>query len=219
MQSDLYTLSLVLLILINLLTSGASRLRYCINCVAVQGILVGALPLLQNSPTGMPEYGEWSLAAAVILIKGILLPLLLLHVLRRVEINREVEPFISYNLSLAISAILLAAAVLLARHLPPITGVNPLALPTAIFTLFTGLLMLISRRKALTQVIGFLMLENGVFLFGGALHAPYDLIVELGVLLDIFVLIFIMSIAVFHIRSEFNHSDTDQLNTLADRDN
>jgi len=215
-MSDLYTFSLVLLILVNLLVSGASRLRYCINCVAFQGILVGIVPLLQSTHH---DLSALLLAVAVSLIKGVLLPVLLVNVLRRAEINREVEPFISFSVSLLISAALLATAIVVCRHLPAIPGANPLALPTAIFTLFTGLLLIISRRKALTQVIGFLMFENGIFLFGGALMAPHDLIVEFGVLLDVFVLVFVMGIAVFHISSEFNHIDTDQLNTLSDRDN
>lgn len=215
---DLYTFCLVLLILINLLVSGSSRIRYCINCVALQGLLIGAIPLLAHHA----DASTWAMALAAVIIKSIILPLLLLRVLRRAEINREVEPFISFTFSLLISAGLLAAAVAISNRMPlnVSEGVNPLALPTAIFTIFTGLLLIISRRKALTQVIGFLMFENGVFLFGGALLVSHNLLVELGVLLDVFVLVFIMGIAVFRISSEFNHIDTDQLNTLSDqRDN
>lgn len=215
-MSDLYTFGMIMLILVNLLVSGTSRLRYCINCVAIQGALVGAIPLLGAHHAGLDA---WALALVAILIKSVLLPILLINVLRRAEINREIEPFFSYSVSLLISAALLAVSVVVSQHLPGLSGSNPLALPTAIFTIFTGLFLLISRRKALTQVIGFLMFENGVFLFGGALQVPQDLIVELGVLLDIFVLVFIMGIAVFHISSEFSHINTDQLNTLSDRDN
>lgn len=216
-MSDLYTFSLVLIILMNLLVSGSSRMRYCINSVALQGLLIGAIPLMAHHA----DASTWAMSLATIIIKGIILPMLLLRVLRRAEINREVEPFISFSSSLLISAGLLAVSVMVSSRMPPLphAHANPLALPTAIFSIFTGLLLIISRRKALTQVIGFLMFENGVFLFGGALLVAHDLVIELGVLLDICVLVFIMGIAVFKISCAFEHIDTDQLNALSDYDN
>jgi hydrogenase-4 component E len=88
--------------------------------------------------------------------------------------------------------------------------------PLALSTILIGLFVVISRIKALSQVLGFLILENGIYAFGAALLLEQPLVVELGVLLDVFVAVFVMGIAIFHISREFDHIDTDALDQLAD---
>ena len=90
------------------------------------------------------------------------------------------------------------------------------AVPVAFTAVFTGLFMVIARKKALTQVIGFLVFENGITLFGAAVMREHPVIVELGILLDVLVLVFIMGIAVNQINREFSHIDSDRLNSLDD---
>jgi hydrogenase-4 component E len=80
----------------------------------------------------------------------------------------------------------------------------------------TGLFIVIARKKALTQVIGFLVFENGITLFAAAAMREHPWIVELGILLDVLVLVFIMGITVFQISREFEHIDADRLNLLTD---
>jgi hydrogenase-4 component E len=77
-----------------------------------------------------------------------------------------------------------------------------------------GLLVLVSRLKAITQVVGYLVLENGIFLFGLLLLEQMPVLVELGILLDLFVAVFIMGIVVHHIRREFDHMDTHLLDAV-----
>jgi hydrogenase-4 component E len=80
----------------------------------------------------------------------------------------------------------------------------------------TGLLLICARKKAITQVLGFLVLENGISVFGSGLLLEYGLVVELGILLDVFALVFILGIAVFQINRTFSSTDTDKLNRLGD---
>ena len=82
--------------------------------------------------------------------------------------------------------------------------------------MLTGLFLIIARRKALTQALGFLVFENGITVFGIGMTLENSFIVELGILLDVLALVFIMGIAVFHINREFAHIDTDRLNHLGD---
>jgi hydrogenase-4 component E len=89
-------------------------------------------------------------------------------------------------------------------------------LPGALFTILSGLMIIISRRKALTQVIGYLAMENGVYAFGAALAVEEPLLVEMGILLDVLVAVFIMGITIHHISREFDHIDTDRLSELKD---
>jgi hydrogenase-4 component E len=94
------------------------------------------------------------------------------------------------------------------------TGHAPLLIPAGLATLLIGLFLIVSRRTAVTQVLGYLVIENGIYAVGVALVGGVPLLVELGVLMDIFVAVFIMSIAAYHISREFDHIDVDQLDRL-----
>ena len=86
----------------------------------------------------------------------------------------------------------------------------------ALFTIATGLAIIVSRRKAVTQVVGYLAMENGIYVFGAAFAIREPLLVEMGVLLDVFVAVFVMGIMIHHIGREFDHIDTDRLSVLKD---
>ena len=86
----------------------------------------------------------------------------------------------------------------------------------AFSSILIGLFLIIARRKALTQVLGFLTFENGIALFGTGMMIEHGAIIELGILLDVFVFVFVVGIAVFQINREFQHMDADRLNTLRD---
>ena len=86
----------------------------------------------------------------------------------------------------------------------------------ALFSIFAGLFLIISRKRAVSQVLGFLVLENGIYTFGVGVAARTPLLVEAGVLLDVFVAVFVMGITIFHISREFDHIEIDRLSTLKD---
>lgn len=206
---------LVLLVLTGFQLLGSSRLGACIRAVAIQGILLGIL--------AMAVQGEQSSVAGVLLpaataaVKGFLLPWLLFRAMREANTVREVEPFISYNLSIISGAVALAFSLWLGQRLRlPSQPPSSLLVPAAFFIILAGLLVIITRRKALTQVLGYLALENGVYAFGAALALQLPILVELGILLDVFVGVFVMGIAIFRISREFNHIDTDRLASLTD---
>ncbi len=89
-----------------------------------------------------------------------------------------------------------------------------LVVPAALSTVLTGFVLLTSRIKAITQVIGYLVLENGIFIFGLLLLEALPSLVELGVLLDLFVGVFVISIIIHHINREFDSLDTRRLSSL-----
>jgi hydrogenase-4 component E len=93
---------------------------------------------------------------------------------------------------------------------------SQLAVPVSVFSILIGLLLIVSRNKALTQVLGYLVLENGIYIFGVTLVRDQPWLVETGILLDVFVAVFVMGIAIFHISREFDHMDVDQLTVLKD---
>lgn len=213
MSSDLV---LTAFLAICLMLSASSRLVHCIRLVALQGILLGVMPLLMwNWDKALPGKEIWSIVLINILIKGILLPALLIRAMHKAGVKRELEPLAGYSWSLFIVSAAGALALWLSRSLN-IPGVSVLAIPAAAVTVFTGLFIIISRRKAITQSLGFLAFENGIALFGASMHLEYGFFVELGILLDVLVLVFVMGIAVFQISREFEHIDADRLNLLTD---
>ncbi len=202
---------LVLVMLINFLTLGTSRLAISIRAVAVQGVALGLLP-------GIIHPFSWHLlliSGGLIIAKGVLIPWLLTGAIKKAEIKREVEPFIGYVSTLLIGAVFTAMAFLFADKLPLIPSHQGLLfVPAAIATLLTGFLVLTSRRKAINQVIGYLILENGIFIFGLLLTEAMPLMVEAGALLDLLVGIFVMGIIINHISREFSSIDTSRLTAL-----
>ncbi len=207
----LNNLLLVLVILLNFFTLGSSRLGACVRAVALQGAILAVLPVTIHGPS----IHAFVLALGALLLKGIFIPWLLFSAMREVRIRREVEPRIGYVPTLVLGALTTAAAFIFADFLPLASEHRgSLFIPTALATLFTGFLLLITRRKAITQVLGYLMLENGIFIFGILLSAAMPLMVEAGVLLDLLVAIFVMGIVIHQINREFSTLNTERLSSL-----
>jgi hydrogenase-4 component E len=206
-------LLLVAVLLTNFRLLGGSRLVALIHTAAWQGILLGILALMLERDAPRVAW----LAASGIAIKGLILPWLLLRAIRQVEIRREVEPLVGYGVSLLLGALALGAASAGARALPlPQPAISPLLVPTAFTTVAVGLFLIAARRKALTQVLGYLVFENGIYAFGLAIASEQPLLVELGVLLDLLVGVFVMGVMLFHIQRTFDHIDVDRLAALRD---
>jgi hydrogenase-4 component E len=205
---------LVILMLTSLWLLGSSRLLSCIAAVSVQGVLLGLLPLLIGIDA--PPWRLLLQAGVSIGLKGIAFPLLLLRAVRSVDARREVQPFVGYSASLLIGVALLAGSLFTGLRLP-LPGSAPLLLvPAALFTAVTGLFIIVARRSAIVQALGYLAMESGIAAFGMALAEQEPLLVEMGTLLDAFVAVFVMGITIFHINREFDHIDSERLSSLRD---
>ena len=210
-MESLSQLILFLVVFTDFAVLGSSRLSACIRAVALQGLLLGLLPPLL--------YESWSvhtiaLAAGTIIVKAVALPAFLRWAIREAAVRREVEPLIGYMTSLLLGVGALAASFAVANVLPLGVSNARLLIPAALVTVIIGLIVLITRAKALTQVVGYLMLENGIYLFGLTQLQRVPFLVEVGVLLDVFVGVFIMGIVVFHINREFDSISSERLTEL-----
>lgn len=207
---------LVFLVLTGFMLLSSSRLSACIRAIAIQGVLLGVLAISMQA-------GQLSTAGVLLplssaVVKGFVLPWLLFRAMREADTVREVEPLISYNLSIIAGAAALGVSLWLGHRLQLSSQPrSSLLAPAAFFTSLVGMIVIASRRKALTQVLGYLALENGVYAFGAAVALRLPILVELGILLDVFVGVFVMGIAIFHISRAFDHIDMDKLQALADR--
>ena len=202
---------LVLVLLINFISLGTSRLIFSIRAVAVQGVILGILP-------GLMHPFSWHLVAitvVIIAVKGFVIPLLLSRAVRSAEIRREFEPFLGYVPTLLLGAIFTALSFGFAGKLPMLPEHQSfMFVPASIATLMTGFLVLTTRRKAISQVIGYLVMENGIFIFGLLLAEAMPIMVEAGALLDLLVGTFVMGIVINQISREFSSLDTSLLTSL-----
>jgi hydrogenase-4 component E len=197
---------------LNFYALGVSRLRPVINAVALQGVLLGLLPLVTQPEVG---FRTALLVLGVVLLKGLVVPALLLRAIREVNIQREVKPLVGFIPSLLLGAAGTGLALVFAGSLPLAEGHGgSLIVPAALSTVLTGFLILTARRKAILQVLGYLLLENGVFTFGLLLLDVMPLLVEAGMLLDLFTGVFIMGIIIHHVNREFDSVSTEHLAEL-----
>ncbi len=206
---------LMLLVLLNLFSLGSTRISASIRVAAYQGAAIGLVPLFL--PGKIPGVMLMAIVSVTLLVKALVLPWFLRYAQKRVNVRREERPFVGASTSILSGVAALGTAFFISSRLPiPFEVASPFIVPVALSVSLTGFFIIISRAQALSQVIGYLILENGIFLFGIALLLEQPLLVELGMLLDVFVGIFVMGITVFHISREFEHTDTSRLSGLAD---
>lgn len=207
-------LLLLLVVLTDFVVLGTARLSACIRAIALQGLLLGLLPVALHPAW---EFHVLGLAAGTIVVKGLVLPRFLYWAIREVSVRREVEPRVGYVASLLFGAVGVAVGFAVAARLPLPDTSGAVIVAVALATVIAGLVALTTRTQAILQVVGYLMLENGVYLFGLTQLQRVPFLVELGVLLDVFVGVFIMGIVIFHINREFDSVSAHHLTELAER--
>jgi hydrogenase-4 component E len=210
-------LLLAALIVAGLYAVATSRLGACVRASAVQGAILGMLPVGLHWANGFRPLSMHVavLALGALGIKAVAIPRLLLRSVREAGVRREVEPMTSLHVSILGAAFLVGVAFWVASKMDlPFPVGSHLLLPASMANVLLGFLLVVTRRQAITQVVGYLVLENGVFVFGLGLAAQQPLVVELSVLLDVLVGVFVMGIAINHISETFDHMDTTALASL-----
>jgi hydrogenase-4 component E len=176
--------------------------------------------------TGLIAYttGVWEIYLAALLtvaIKAEIIPRLLVWATRNIksEFKVETNPYISLRLSVLISAFLVVISYGLTNQILANSGMNNVAvtyIPASISLFFIGLFVMVSRRMALSQIVGLLILENGLFLFTTALTPGVSLVIEVGILTDIIVAVTISSILLFRMNQTFDTLDISNIEKLRD---
>ena len=201
---------LMIALSLNFLALGVSRIRGVINVVALQGILMGLVLLFGHSGIG---YRGVLLVTVTIVLKGIVIPTLLLRAVREANIQHEIKPVVNFMTSILLGAVGTALAMVFSNTLLPLADEHTdlLLVPVSLSTVWTGFLMLTMRKTAIMLVLGYLLLENGIYLFGLLLLEAMPFLVEVGVLLDLFTCVFVLGIIIHHISREFASISTEHL--------
>jgi hydrogenase-4 component E len=186
-----------------------------VRALTVQGVAIGAIAFL----LGVHGHDVEPVAVAVLVVglKGMVLPGVLLRIVRAGEETREVEPLVNVPASLLAAAVLTLLAYGATRD---VVALDPSpetkAVPIGIAVALIGVFVLVSRRKAVTQIVGFLLLDNGIALVAFLATSGVPVIVELGVALDVVLAVLILQVLTTRMRSKFGAMDLDQLRELHD---
>jgi hydrogenase-4 component E len=191
----------------------ANRMLTYVNILALQGVLLFFVVFLQ-----LKEISTLNLVLILletVVFKSLAVPLFLRYILKRNKITREAEPFLPHFVSLIIVTLIVVVTILLANSIKD-TNLDKIFFVVALSTLFTGLYFIASRRKIITHVMGYLIIENGVFVLSLAVGNEMPMLVNLGIMLDIFASVLILGIFLNKIGDVFKEVDVDQLTNLKD---
>ena len=192
--------------------NAVKRLESCVKIYTLNSWLLSSLIAIVALMVGEPHL--YTASAATLLGKGILIPMFLKRVVRQMRVTHDVEPYINNALSLAVSGILVAVVYASLRQGIFVSGFSKNVLQISIAVILIGLFVMITRRKAITQVIGLLFMENGLFLAGFSLTYGMPIIIELGVLFDMLMGVIILGIFAVQIKRTFASSNLDNLTIL-----
>lgn len=202
----IFTISLIYL-------SMANRMMTYIRIIAFQGVVLFGVAFVELIEINIANL--IFVLMETIIIKAIAIPLFLKYILDRNRITREAEPYVSNFVSVVIVTIIILGSFFLTNAITD-THVRKIFFIVALSALFTGLYIIITRRKIITHVMGFLIIENGVFVLSLAVGSEMPMMVNIGILLDIFVSVILLGIFADKIGDVFEEQDVEQLRNLKD---
>jgi len=204
---------LIIFIISLLYVAIANRIITYVRVLALQGFILFGVTFLQ-----LQDIQTWNLVLILletIVFKAIAVPVFLGYLIKRNKITRETEPYLPHFISLIIITMIVVITVLLANSIQD-NHLDKIFFIVSLSTLFTGLYFIASRKKIITHVMGYLMIENGVFVLSLAVGNEMPNLVNLGIMLDVFASVLILGIFLNKIGDVFKDVDVDQLSNLKD---
>ena len=191
----------------------ANRMSTYVNVLALQGILLFFVAFLELKHINTVNL--ILILLETIIFKSLAVPIFLNYVLKRNHITREAEPYLPNFVSLIITTVIVVTTILLSNTMEE-SYLDKMYFVVALSTLFTGLYFIATRRKIITHVMGYLVIENGVFVLSLAVGNKMPMLVNLGIMLDIFASVLILGIFLNKIGDVFKNIDVNQLTNLKD---
>jgi len=191
----------------------ANRLMTYIRILAFQGFLLFGVTFIELNQINVANLVFILLETVV--FKALAVPIFLNHVIKRNGITRVAEPFIPNFLSLIIVTLIIVTTIVLSNSIHD-TNLDKTFFVVALSTLFTGLYIISTRRKIITHVMGYLIIENGVFILSLAVGNEMPMLVNLGIMLDIFASVLILGVFFNKIGDVLKDPDVNQLRNLKD---
>ncbi len=195
--------------------ASTTRLEGYVKMLVLQGVILFILAILNIKH--FDDLNAYLIIFETLLVKAIIIPWFLIKIIRKNEISREIEPYISnFNFLFIVSLIFIFGFFISFWAYHFTKDVHALFFGISISTIMTGLFIIVSRKKIITHVMGFMMMENGIFLLSLSVAKEMPFIVSLGILLDVFMAIFLLGLFVNKIQSTFDELHIDHLTNLKD---
>jgi len=191
---------------------GSTRLYSCVRAFGIQSFLLACVAGIVAYSTG--KYDIYIVALLTLIIKSAVIPYIFIYIIREIKVKKEIELYVNISPSLIIGGTLVVISYYLIRSISIISELSSLALSASMSLVSIGLFIMISRKKALMQMLGILIMENGLFLGAISLTNGMPLLVELGIFFDVLIGVLIMGILIFRINKTFESIDTDLLKNL-----
>ena len=191
----------------------ANRLITYVSVLSFQGFILFGVTFIE-----LKEINTINLVLILletVVFKAVLVPLFIARLIKRNKITRSTEPYLPNFVSLIITTLIVIITILLANSIED-THLDKIFFIVALSAIFTGLYIIASRKKIITHVMGYLLIENGVFVLSLAVGNEMPMLVNLGIMLDIFASVLILGIFLNKIGDVFKEADVDQLNKLKD---
>jgi hydrogenase-4 component E len=213
MSQQIVNLLATILLIVAFAMLSQRRVLSLIRLFAWQGLALSASTAIVAHSTGQPHL--WASAAVTLILKVIVLPIALHRLIDRLAVRWDVEPLINVPTTMLCGIGLAIFAFALATPISEMAStVTRSTLGIALASVLLSFLMMIVRRKAIPQVIGFLAMENGLFFAATSATYGMPLVVELGIALDVLVGTFVFGIFFFHIRETFDSLDIRHMESL-----
>jgi hydrogenase-4 component E len=191
----------------------ANRLLTYVKVLAFQGVLLFGVVFIQLSEINTVNL--ILILMETIFFKSLAVPIFLAYILKRNKLTRESEPYLSNFISLIIVTGICILTILLVNSIKD-TQLDKIFFVVALASIFTGTYFIVSRRKIITHVMGYLIVENGVFILSLALGSEMTMLVNTGIMMDIFVSVLVLGIFANRIGDTFEAMSVDNLTNLKD---
>ena len=210
---NLIDLCAVLMLLTSVMAVATTRMRPLIQLFSLQSIFLALLAFIIASSSG--SHHIYIMCVLTVVLKVIAMPRMLSYIMSKIHVDREVELSIGIVGSLLLAGVMILLSYYITEPLiASVETVERSCIALSCSMLLIGLLMMCTRRKAITETVGLLMMENGLFLGALALSHGMPLIVELSAFFDVMVAIIIIGIFAYRINKSFNSVDTSFLRRL-----
>lgn len=207
---QIITMGAALMLLISFSLLAQKRMLSVLHWFSLQGVVLAAVTALVGYTSGNSEL--YVSAAITLALKGMLLPWVLWKIIRQMHVHREVELLVNIPVTMLIASAVVVFSyqvTLPIEHLSHLLTRNTIAVAMA--NVLLGMLMMITRKKAITQVIGFLAMENSLFFAGVGATYGMPMVAELGVAFDVLIASIVFGLFFYHIRDTFETLDLNKM--------
>ncbi|MBO5882609.1 MAG: hypothetical protein J6Q21_05160 [Alistipes sp.] len=206
-------LSLIILYVLSLIyLSMADRFRSHTTILALQGLLLFGIAMARMHAFHPVEMAF--IIVETLVFKAIVIPIILMHVIRKTQINRVTSSSTQFG-SLVMSIAALIASCTITYYMQN-SGADTISFGVALYALLSGLILIVMRKRVFAHLVGFLVIENGVFLFSMAIGVELPMLINLAIMLDILISILVLGMFLRRMDNDMNTDESDALTSIKD---